>query len=96
MLVYMLNDKTKTCITIIIVASIVLASALIAGCSSTSNPSPSPSPTPSASITVAQPSKAIATQTPAYIPTYTPTYTPANSIPTVKPLVTQTPSIIIE
>ena len=90
----MLNDKTNTYITIVIVASIVLASALIAGCSSTS--SPSPSPTPSVSITIAQPSKAIATQTPVYIPTYTPSYTPANSIPTVKPLVTQTPSIIIE
>jgi PBP1b-binding outer membrane lipoprotein LpoB len=90
----MQSDKAETYITIVIVASVVLASALIAGCSSTSMPSPSPTPTPSA--TVAQQSKAIATQTPAYIPTYTPTYTPANSIPTVKPLVTQTPSIIIE
>ena len=87
----------KRYITILIVANIVLVSAFVAGCSSTTKPSPSP--TPIVSTTVAKPPKAIATSTTTYFPTYTPTYsptTPANSIPTVAPVVIQTPSIIIQ
>ena len=88
----------KRYITILIVATIVLLSAFVAGCSSTTKPSPSS--TPIASTTATKPTKAIATSTPTYIPTltptYAPTYTPANSIPTVAPVVIQTPSIIVQ
>ena len=87
-------DIMKKYILILIVASSMLLSVFVAGCSSTTKPSPSP--TPAISPMATNPSKTIATATPIYTPSYTPTYTPANSIPTVAPAVTQIPSISIQ